>query len=114
MMAEVIGDGDMAPGHRAGGARSRLTRRGWPLLAARAVTGAFGGLAAAVVLAVIGDAFPEDRRGTATGVVMSAFSVASIAGVPMGLEIADLFTWHYPFVALGCLGAANLTLGYFV
>jgi predicted MFS family arabinose efflux permease len=80
------------------------------LLAARTVAGAFGGVAAAVVLAIIGDAFPDARRGFATGVVMSAFSVASIAGVPLGLYLADLFGWHAPFAALGGLSAAVLAL----
>jgi MFS transporter, DHA1 family, inner membrane transport protein len=78
------------------------------LLAARTVAGAFGGVAAAVVLAIVGDAFPDARRATAMGVIMSAFSVASIAGVPMGLELADRFGWHVPFAALGGLGAAVL------
>src|SRR6202040_1140318 len=54
------------------------------LLLARAVAGAFGGVCGANVLAIIGDAFPDSRRGTATGVVMSAFSIASIMGVPLG------------------------------
>ena len=80
------------------------------LLAARTVAGAFGGVAAAVVYAVIGDAFPDARRGFATGVVMSAFSVASIAGVPLGLVLADRYGWHVPFAALGGLSFAVLAL----
>jgi DHA1 family inner membrane transport protein len=74
------------------------------LLAARTVAGAFGGVAAALVLAIIGDVFQDSRRGTATGILMSAFSVASIGGVPLGLYLAGWFSWHVPFIALGALG----------
>lgn len=80
------------------------------LLAARAVAGAFGGVAASVVLAVIGDVFPDARRGTAMGVIMSAFSVASTLGVPLGLFLADIASWNTPFIVLGCVGAGVLAL----
>jgi predicted MFS family arabinose efflux permease len=80
----------------------------WVLLAARTVAGAFGGVAAAVVYAIIGDAFPDARRGAATGVVMSAFSVASIAGVPFGLKLEEWYGWHAPFLAIAGLGLVVL------
>jgi MFS transporter, DHA1 family, inner membrane transport protein len=86
----------------------------WALLAARTVTGAFGGVAASVVLASVGDAFPMERRGMAMGVIMSAFSVASIAGVPLGLWIAEAFGWQAPFAVLAGLGCIVLVLAYFV
>jgi predicted MFS family arabinose efflux permease len=73
----------------------------WLLVLARTVTGAFGGVLGAGVLAIVGDAFPEERRGTAMGVVMSAFSVASILGVPAGLMLADGLGWRAPFIVLG-------------
>ncbi len=78
------------------------------LLAARAVAGAFGGVCAANVLAIVGDVFPDSRRGRATGVIMSAFSIASIAGVPLGLYVAELFGWRAPFIALGVLSGVVL------
>ncbi|MBB6612486.1 MFS transporter [Pontibacter sp. Tf4] len=73
------------------------------LLAARVVAGAFGGVLGALILAVIGDAIPEERRGAATGKVMAAFSVASIAGVPVGLYLASVTSWHAPFYLLAGL-----------
>jgi predicted MFS family arabinose efflux permease len=76
------------------------------LLAARALTGAFGGVVAACILAIVGDAFPGARRGRAMGAIMSAFSVASIAGVPAGLYLANLVNWRAPFIALAGLSAA--------
>jgi predicted MFS family arabinose efflux permease len=82
------------------------------LLAARTVAGAFGGTAASVVLAIVGDAFHDARRGMATGVVMSAFAVASIAGVPLGLYLADpdMLGWHGAFAALAGLSVLVLAL----
>jgi predicted MFS family arabinose efflux permease len=76
------------------------------LLAARALTGAFGGVVAACILAIVGDAFPGVRRGRAMGAIMSSFSVASIAGVPAGLYLANLVNWRAPFLALAGLSAA--------
>ncbi len=55
------------------------------LLAARVVTGAFGGVLGGMAMAIIGDVFPDERRGRATGILMSAFSLASVFGVPFGL-----------------------------
>src|SRR5262249_2567236 len=59
------------------------------LLAGRALAGGFGGLVAANVMTIVGDAFPDRRRGLATGVVMSAFSISSIVGVPAGLLLTE-------------------------
>jgi predicted MFS family arabinose efflux permease len=70
------------------------------LVAARAIAGTFGGVTGAVILAIVGDVIPDSRRGAAMGLVMSAFSVASIFGVPLGLVLASAFTWHVPFYAI--------------
>jgi MFS transporter, DHA1 family, inner membrane transport protein len=84
------------------------------LLVARTVAGAFGGVVAALVLAIVGDAFPDVRRGTAMGIVLSAFSVASVVGVPLGLLIAELNGWRSTFVVLGGLSMAVLALAVLV
>src|ERR1051325_6066141 len=78
------------------------------LVLARAAAGAFGGVAAALILAIIGDIIPEERRGAAMGMVMSSFSLASICGVPLGLYLATRLSWHVPFLALAALSAAIL------
>jgi predicted MFS family arabinose efflux permease len=70
------------------------------LVAARAIAGTFGGVTGAVILAIVGDVIPEYRRGAAMGLVMSAFSVASIFGVPLGLVLASDFNWHVPFYVI--------------
>lgn len=73
------------------------------LLAARAVAGAFGGVAGATVHSIVGDAVPEQRRGAATGLLMSAFALSSIIGVPIGLVLAAHFSWRAPFFFLVAL-----------
>lgn len=75
------------------------------LLAARVIAGAFGGPATSLSLAVIADSVPPERRGKAIGAVMGAFSIASILGVPAGLELARLWGFRAPFFAVGALGA---------
>ena len=76
----------------------------YPLLViARVIAGAFGGVTGALILAIIGDMIPVERRGAAMGMVMSSFSVASICGVPIGLRLASDFDWHMPFYALSGL-----------
>ena len=77
------------------------------MLAARFVTGIFGGVCGGVVLAIVGDAIPEVRRATAMGTVMSAFALASALGVPAGLWMAER-GWHWPFLILGTLSAVIL------
>ena len=75
------------------------------MLAARFMTGIFGGVAGGVVLAIVGDAIPEIRRATAMGTVMSAFALASALGVPAGLWMAER-GWHWPFLVLAIFCAA--------
>ena len=70
------------------------------LLIARAISGVFGGIAGAVVHSIVGDLIPYERRGVATGIIMSAFSIASVAGVPLGLMLSNGWGWRAPFVFL--------------
>lgn len=78
----------------------------WWLMLARTVAGAFGGVGGAFILVIIGDAFPEVRRGRATGVVMTAFSIASIAGLPAGIMLGNRFGVRAPFGVLGFFSLA--------
>lgn len=74
------------------------------LLLTRILAGAFGGPATSVALAIVTDAIPAERRGRAMGTVMTAFSAASVLGVPAGLELARLVSWRAPFFAVALLG----------
>lgn len=83
------------------------------LVAARVLAGLFGGMIGAQVLAIVADTFEYQRRATAMGVLMTAFSAASVAGVPTGLWLASKFSWHVPFLAIGFIGLAVLLLVWF-
>lgn len=80
------------------------------LLLARVATGAFGGILGGMSMAIIGDVFPEERRGRATGSLMTGFALASVAGVPAGLALGTKFGWHVPFLCLVVLGIPILIL----
>jgi predicted MFS family arabinose efflux permease len=82
------------------------------LAAARIVAGFFGGVMGATIFAIIADAIPEERRGAATGTIMSAFSVASIAGVPLGLYLAEHFGWHSTFLLIGSMSVVALATAF--
>jgi predicted MFS family arabinose efflux permease len=74
------------------------------MVLARMVAGAFGGPATALSISIVADAVPPERRGKALGAVMGAFSVASVLGVPAGLEAARLGGWRAPFFGVALLG----------
>ncbi len=79
------------------------------LLIARSLAGAFGGVMGALVSTVVGDQIPPERRGRAGGYMAASFSIATVAGVPLGLWLANhtpVLTWRAPFVfvALLCVG----------
>lgn len=83
------------------------------LLLARIVAGGFGGLINACIFAMIGDKIPYERRGKATGVIMSAFSLASVLGVPIGLYLASHIHWRFPFYMLSALSLVFLISTFF-
>lgn len=74
------------------------------LLLARAFAGASGGLVASLVYTYVGDFVAEHKRGTATGIVMNAYAIASIVGIPLGLYLSNTFNWNSPFLYLSFLG----------
>lgn len=90
----------LAVGTAAGGFATGL----YTLLLARVLAGCFGGPATSLSLAIVTDAVPPARRGKALGAVMAAFSLASILGVPIGLELAARFGFRAPFFSLAAVG----------
>ena len=75
----------------------------YSLVAARVLAGAFGGPATAIAVSIVSDVVPAERRGRAMGLVMGAFSVAAVVGVPAGLELARVGSWRTPFIAVAML-----------
>lgn len=80
------------------------------LVGARIATGGFGGILGGMAMTIIGDVFPEERRGRATGSLMTGFALASVAGVPLGLLLGTNYGWHVPFIALVIAGTPLLFL----
>lgn len=75
------------------------------LLAARAFAGLSGGVLGSVILAIVSDVVPPARRGAATGVIMSSFALAAVAGVPIGIALGAHLGWAAPFFLLTVLTA---------
>jgi predicted MFS family arabinose efflux permease len=81
------------------------------LLIARSVAGVFGGMLGSMVHTMVGDLIPFERRGRASGTVMMAFSLSTIAGVPLSLFLANAFGWRMPFILIAVLAVGLLLLG---
>lgn len=82
----------------------------WFLLIARLITGLFGGVIGSIVLAIVSDLVPIKRRGEAMGIINTSFSVASVLGVPFGLFLASLVSWHAPFLVIVAISGPILFL----
>jgi predicted MFS family arabinose efflux permease len=80
------------------------------MILARVIAGAFGGPATAIALSIVADVVPPARRGRAMSTVMGAFSIASIAGVPLGLQLSVWFGWRVPFLAVAGFGLVIIVL----
>lgn len=74
------------------------------LMCSRIIAGLFGGLISAQALSIVGDVFPYEKRGRAMGLIMAGFALATIAGVPFGLYIANKTNWQVPFIGIAILG----------
>ena len=84
------------------------------LLVSRAFAGITGGVMGSIVLSIVGDVIPVSRRGAATGLVMTSFSVAAVAGVPAGIVLGANFGWSSAFYLLVVFSAIVLGLAYWL
>jgi predicted MFS family arabinose efflux permease len=73
------------------------------LMFARIAAGIFGGVLSSLAQTIVGDVIPFERRGRAMGIVMTSFSVSTVAGVPIGLFLAAHLGWHAPFIGIAML-----------
>jgi predicted MFS family arabinose efflux permease len=73
------------------------------LLAARIVTGVFGGVIGSISMAIITDLFPLNMRGRVMGVVQTSFAASQVLGLPLGLYLANRWGWHAPFLMIVAL-----------
>ena len=85
------------------------------LFLARAFAGAFGGILGSLVQTIVADSIPFERRGKALGTVMAAFSVSTVAGVPLSLLLANhipYLGWRAPFIFIGMISILILYVAY--
>jgi len=57
-------------------------------------------------MTIVADVLPYARRARGTALVASAFSLAAVMGVPLGLWFAAQYSWRIPFLALAGLSIA--------
>ncbi len=87
----------------------------WVLLAARIVTGIFGGIVGSTCFAIIADLFLLNQRGRVMGFVQMSYAAGQIGGLPLAIYAANEFTWQAPYWIIAFLGLGiGLALFYFM
>jgi predicted MFS family arabinose efflux permease len=86
----------------------------YPLLvAARIVTGLFGGVISAIAMAIVTDIFLIQQRGRVMGFLQMGFGASQVLGIPIGLYIATHWGWHQAFLWIGVMAAIIVLIVYF-
>ena len=80
------------------------------LLGMRVLAGAGGGVLSGAAVSYVGDAFPYEKRGWATGWVMSGVPFGLVIGIPLGRALAVAFGFRMPFVVFAAVMAAAFLL----
>ncbi len=70
----------------------------YALVAARIITGLFGGVIGSISMAIITDLFALEQRGRVMGFVQMGFGASQVLGIPIGLYIANRMGWEAPFL----------------
>lgn len=82
-------------------------------LAVRVFAGVAGGILSGAAVSYVGDYFPYNKRGWAVGWVMSGSAFGQIAGIPMGVTMAEGFGFRTPFYIFGVTMALTFLLVWF-
>src|SRR5450432_3572483 len=67
------------------------------LIAARIVTGLFGGVIGSISMAIVADLFPIEQRGRVMGFMQMGFGASQVLGIPISLYLANQWGWQSPF-----------------
>lgn len=70
------------------------------LMLARVSAGLFGGVLSAQIQTIVADLVPAAQRGRALGVVMTAYPLSTVLGVPLALYLTAHGSWQVPFLAI--------------
>ncbi|MES1215624.1 MAG: MFS transporter [Bacteroidota bacterium] len=76
------------------------------LIAARIITGLFGGVIGSISLAIVADLFPLHQRGRAMGFMQMGFGASQVLGIPISLYLANHWGWQSPFIMIVGLASA--------
>lgn len=71
------------------------------LVAARIITGLFGGVIGSISMAIVTDLFAMQQRGRVMGFLQMGFGASQVLGIPIGLYLANLWGWESPFLMVG-------------
>lgn len=72
-------------------------------LLVRALAGAAGGVLSGSAITYVGDYFLYEKRGWASGWIMSGIAMGQILGIPIGTVLADMLDFRTPFIAFGLI-----------
>ncbi|MBA3971403.1 MAG: MFS transporter, partial [Bacteroidetes bacterium] len=61
------------------------------LLAARIITGIFGGVIGAISMAIVTDIFPVMQRGRVMGFMQMGFGASQVLGIPISLYLSNIW-----------------------
>lgn len=85
------------------------------LLAMRALAGVAGGVLSGAAVSYVGDYFPYERRGWASGWIMSSTALGQILSVPLGTLLAESYGFRMPFLMFAVtMGATFLLVWQFI
>jgi predicted MFS family arabinose efflux permease len=84
----------------------------YSFLGARILSGAAGGVLSGSAVSYVGDYFPYNRRGWATGWIMSGAAFGQIFGIPVGVLLAGSHGFRIPFYMFAVTMALTFFLIY--
>ncbi len=70
------------------------------LVAARIITGIFGGVIGSISMAIVADLFPLQQRGRVMGFMQMGFGISQVVGIPISLYLANIWDWKAPFLMI--------------
>lgn len=73
------------------------------LLAARLITGLFGGVIGSISLAIVTDLYALEQRGRVMGIMQIGISASQVLGIPIGLHFANIWGWQSAFLMIAAL-----------
>jgi predicted MFS family arabinose efflux permease len=80
------------------------------LIAARIITGLFGGVIGSISLAIVADLFSLQQRGRAMAFMQMGYGASQVLGIPISLYLANAWGWHAPFLLVVGLAIIIMTV----